>query len=164
MTVARRMVALIGLCVAVAAVPVASQAASGQSLVLAFVATDVGRQVTHDVGPKGWSTGDTYGGHMKLINRVPQLGQPTRAKVGSEYLVLHSTGSRSGTVRGAAALPDGSIIVRGRFTLGRAGDGLFFPIAGGTGRFAGARGTLYINDMIGRHSEIHRYLLLLPSG
>jgi hypothetical protein len=163
MKLVRRVTILMGICLAVAAVPVASQgAAARQRFALRFMATDVVKNVEHDVAPKGFSVGDTAWSRMSLFNRSAQLGEPAGARVGAESLVIRVTGPRSGTVRGVASLRGGSLIVRGGFKVGSPGSGLFFPIAGGTGRFAGAKGTLYINGMISPSSELHTYRLSLP--
>ena len=61
-------------------------------------------------------------------------------------------------------LPAGSLIVKGAFKIGSNGSGFLWPVAGGTGRFSGAKGTLYINGMISPSSEHHTYTLSLPSG
>jgi len=52
-------------------------------------------------------------------------------------------------------LPAGSLIVKGAFKIGSNGSGFLWPVAGGTGRFSGAKGTLYINGMISPSSEHH---------
>lgn len=159
----RRATIATGICLAVAAVPVTSQgAAARQRFALRFIAKDLVKNVEHDVAPKGLSVGDTAWSRMALFNRFAQLGEPVGARVGAESLVIRMTGSRSGTVRGVASLRGGSLILRRGFKLGSPGSGLFFPIAGGTGRFAGARGTLYVNAMISPSSELSTYLFSLP--
>ncbi len=143
-------------------VPVASggQAARRQ-VVVRFLAVNIVENVTHDVSPKGWSRGDWFRSRMNLFNLALQFGRPASARVGTESLTVRSTGRRTGFVRGRTYLPGGSVIVKGRFRVGANGSGFRFPVAGGTGRYAGAKGTLYINYQISHGSEIHIYRLSL---
>jgi hypothetical protein len=158
-----RLVAAVGICALVVVVPVASggQAASRQ-VVVRFVAVNIVENIEHDVSPKGWSAGDWFRSRMNLFNLVPQFGRPASARVGTESLTVRGTGPRSGFVRGRTYIPGGSVIVKGSFRLRANGAGFLWPVAGGTGRFAGAKGTLYINYQISPGSEIHVYRLSLP--
>jgi len=84
----------------------------------------------------------------KLYNLVPQFGKPKGALVGSDSGTLKKTGTISFSFRGLARLPGGTLNVRGQVIGGERVSNL--TIAGGTGRFAGARGIVVIRGMAGQ--------------
>ena len=84
----------------------------------------------------------------KLYNLVPQFGKPKGALVGSDSGTLKKTGTISFSFRGLARLPGGTLNVRGQVIGGERVSNL--TIAGGTGRFAGARGVVVIRGMAGQ--------------
>ena len=59
-------------------------------------------------------------------------------------------------VMGVVSLPGGTIVYRGEGSLGSSKP---IPVVGGTGRFAGARGTLAVG---GGTSPLNTYRLTLP--
>jgi hypothetical protein len=84
----------------------------------------------------------------KLYNLVPQFGKPKGALVGSDSGTLKKTGTISFSFRGMARLPGGTLTVKGQVIGGERVSNL--TIAGGTGRFAGARGIVVIRGMAGQ--------------
>jgi hypothetical protein len=83
----------------------------------------------------------------KLYNLVPQFGKPKGALVGSDSGTLRKAGHISFSFTGVARLPGGTLNVRGQVVGGESVSNL--NIAGGTGRFAGARGVVVIREMGG---------------
>ena len=83
----------------------------------------------------------------KLYNLVPQFGRPKGALVGSDSGTLKKAGHISFSFSGVARLPGGTLNVRGQVVGGESVSNL--NIAGGTGRFAGARGVVVIREMSG---------------
>jgi dirigent-like protein len=84
----------------------------------------------------------------KLYNLVPQFGKPKGALVGSDSGTLKKTGTISFSFSGVARLPGGTLNVKGEVIGGEHISNL--TIAGGTGRFAGARGVVVIRELGGR--------------
>src|SRR3954454_17342844 len=111
-----------------------------------------------DFDPPGPSKGDRYTGTNLLRNRVAQIGKPKGALVGRDRVaVAFLTAKRTRTV-GVATLPGGTI----RFS--RTGPLVPAPrltIVGGTGRYAGARGTIAVSTR--RDTTYNTYSLTLGS-
>jgi hypothetical protein len=84
----------------------------------------------------------------KLYNLVPQFGKPKGALVGSDSGTLRKTGTISFSFRGVVRLPGGTLAVKGQVIGGERVSNL--DVAGGTGRFAGARGIVVIRGMGGQ--------------
>jgi hypothetical protein len=84
----------------------------------------------------------------KLYNLVAQFGKGKGALVGSDSGKLKQAGEMSASFTGIARLPGGTLNVRGRVILGEPVTNL--TIAGGSGRFAGARGVVVIREMRGQ--------------
>ena len=95
----------------------------------------------------------------KLYNLVPQFGKPKGALVGSDSGTLKKTGTISFSFRGMARLPGGTLTVRGQVIGGERVSNL--TIAGGTGRFAGARGVVVIRGMGGQGRAANIFHLTL---
>jgi hypothetical protein len=95
----------------------------------------------------------------KLFNLVPQFGKPKGAPVGTDSGTVRRTGTISAFFKGVARLPGGTLNVRGPVILGEPISNL--NIAGGTGRFAGARGVVVIREMgaAGRAANIFHLTL-----
>jgi len=148
-----------GICALVSAVALvwvaATPAAVSKTLVIRLKSIAIASTV-HDVPPKGISKGDAYVGRFRLLNVVPQFGRPAGAAVGKERSTLTLTTRTNGVVTGAVVLPGGTIRYRG---AGRLGSDAPIPVVGGTGRFAGARGTLIIGK---GNSPLNTYRLTLP--
>jgi len=106
--------------------------------------------------PTGPSKGDVYSGRFRLLNVVPQFGRAAGAAVGTEHSSLAITSRTTAVTHGVVSLPGGTITYGGR---GRLGSSAPIPVLGGTGRFAGARGTLTVG---GGASPLNTYRLTLP--
>jgi hypothetical protein len=83
------------------------------------------------------SKGDVYRVSSLLRNAVAQFGQAKGAFVGSEIATFTFLSRTRMEVKADANLPGGFIFAKGRVRLGH----LTYPVTGGSGRFAGARGT-----------------------
>jgi len=95
----------------------------------------------------------------QLINVNAQFGQPMGSLVGSDRLNLAFTSAEAAVVQGRAILPGGTISLSGRFNLAQTTISL--TVTGGTGAFAGARGTFAQTQ---GNSPIDTYTLALPAG
>jgi hypothetical protein len=84
----------------------------------------------------------------RLYNLVPQFGRPKGALVGSDSGTLRKTGTISFSFRGVVRLPGGTLTVKGQVIGGESVSNL--TVAGGTGRFAGARGIVVIRELGGQ--------------
>jgi len=120
----------------------AAWAAPAPTVVHLVSITTSGR--SNDTPPKGASKGDRFTTTSRLLNLRAQFGKAKGAVVGSDRGTVALTGARAGTVRGITKLPGGTISFRG--TLATSGRGNTIPVVGGTGLFAGARGTLTITS------------------
>lgn len=109
-----------------------------------------------DVPPKGLSKGDRYTGQDKLVNLIEQFGRKAGALIGTDSSTLTLTGATTGCVTGVAKLPGGTISIKG---CARLGVGVPIPVVGGTGAFAGARGTMTAGP---GNSPPNTYRLSLP--
>ena len=94
-----------------------------------------------DLPPQGLGAGDTIFTTSRLENAVSQLGKPRGAVVGHDRGTIRLTGPNAGAADGIATLPGGTIHFRGPIRVVSAKVEQI-PVVGGTGRFAGARGTL----------------------
>jgi hypothetical protein len=114
---------------------------------------------THfDASPKGLSKGDQFVGRSRLLNAARQFGKPVGAVVGSDYSVLTLTSSTTATVFGVARLPGGTLRFKGGGHLSN-GPSPPIPLIGGTGRYAGARGTVVVGP---GNTPLNTYRLTLP--
>ena len=114
------------------------------------------RTLVKDLPPKGPSKGDVYGGRFRLLNVVPQFGQQVGAAVGTEHSSLTLTSRTMARISGVVTLPGGTILYNGE---GRLGSNAPIPVVRGTGRFAGARGTLIVGA---GSSPLNTYRLTFP--
>ena len=83
------------------------------------------------------SKGDVYRITGLLRNAVAQFGKAKGAFVGSEIVTFSFVSRTQAEVEADTNLPGGFIFAGGRVRLGH----LTYPVTGGNGRFAGARGT-----------------------
>lgn len=96
-----------------------------------------------DKPPRKASAGDRELSTSRLVNARAQFGKPKGAVIGSDRFTMTLTSAKVARVAGVAKLPGGAISFSGRLTAGAAG-AVSIPVVGGTGVFAGARGTLTI--------------------
>ena len=129
------------LLVALVAVPAASSAQKRPTTIsVVSVATKV---VERDRPPKGGSKGDTVVFRDNLLNAEKQFGKAKGAKVGTDYGTLTFKSKTVAHFNGKAILPGGTLTLKGQvFSL--RGGGMTIPVTGGTGRYEGAHGTLYV--------------------
>jgi hypothetical protein len=116
--------------------------------------------VTHDVGKKGASKGDTIVYRDRLLNAAAQFGKKQGALVGSDGGTLTFTSAHTARFDGNATLPGGTLTLRGVVT-GVPGGGLIVPVVGGTGVFAHVHGTLTVGA--GRNHVLNTYRLVSSS-
>jgi hypothetical protein len=160
----QRIAVALGACVVIVVAPVASEARSTQNtwIVVQFKSVTVSER-DHDVAPKGPSAGDWATERSVLYNASAWSGYPKGAKVGWDSGVARVTGPYSVTVRGTTHLPGGIVYFRGRMTSA-GGPDTRVPVVGGTGRFAGAHGTLITTGALDASGKTHinTYSLHLP--
>jgi hypothetical protein len=151
-----RTVLLVVLCAGVATSPAV---ASGRVSLVITVKSVTVSSVHHEAAPKGTSKGDRYILRSQLRNVSRQFSKPAGAVVGRDSYTLTFTSATSWLMAGMTMLPGGTIrwSGQGRFR----NDQLEGPltVTGGSGAFAGARGT--ITGTSGATS-INTYRLTLP--
>lgn len=130
-------------------------AAAARTMVIRLRSVTVAPSIK-DLPPTGPSKGDVYGGRFRLLNVVPQLGRKAGAVVGTERSSLTLTSRTAAVIHGVVTLPGGTLVYGGR---GRLGSSAPIPVIRGTGRFAGARGTLTVGN---GNSPLNTYRLTLP--
>jgi hypothetical protein len=116
--------------------------------------------VSHDVGPKGASKGDTIAYRDRLVNAAQQFGKKKGEAVGSDSGTMTFTGPHTATFQGKAVLPGGTLTLSGPVYSTTAG--LVVPVTGGTGAFAHVHGTLLVGS--GSKRVPNTYRLVRPSG
>jgi ABC-type sugar transport system substrate-binding protein len=145
------------LAAAVLAAVLVPSAAQAQSVTIRVTSILVSLKTT-DVEPKGVvSRGDHNDYRNVLRNAVAQFGKAKGARVGSDSGRLTFTGAHTARYSGTARLPDGTLIVRG--TVRSVGKSLQYPVVGGTGRYASARGTLTVGTGDERAPNVYRLVL-----
>lgn len=155
-----RVTLILGL-LAAAVIAVPSGGTSGAKTIrLISIATS---HSAKDVAPKGPSAGDTSTDSDRLVNAVAQLGKPKGAVVGKDSGVFTLTSSSAARFDGTARFLGDTLRVRGMVVAIPTG-GIRLPVVGGTGRFAGATGTLTVTGP--RHStralNVYRFVFAPP--
>jgi len=114
-----------------------------------------------DKAPKGEAgIGDVIWAKSTLKNSVAQFGKPRGAVVGSDVATLTVTSPTSGDMKVQAKLPGGTLRSAGRIGESRAP---VIRVTGGTGAFAGARGTVEVISLNAAGDRtINVYRLRLP--
>ena len=131
------------------------------SLTIRLSSSPSGFERFEDRPPVGvQSKGDFYRAGSILRNTVPQFGKPKGARVGSDDFLVKTLSSSKSFVRGRTRLPGGLIRIDTVIPLGQSMR--FVPVAGGTGDFAGARGTLETIELAGVQRALNIYRLRLP--
>jgi len=133
-------------------VPAVTSAAGPPTVALISFTTS---SIATDRAPKGPSRGDRYVTTSRLVNAKRQFGAKKGAVVGSDRGTITLTGPRSARINAVATLPGGTIRVRGPMKE-QTNATLVVPVVGGTGAFAGARGTLTINGTAKRAWNVYR--------
>ena len=140
-----------------AAVSAATASAATQEIRVISVTVST---VSHDVGPKGASKGDTIAYRDRLVNAAQQFGKKKGEAVGSDSGTMTFTGPHTATFQGKAVLPGGTLTLSGPVYSTTAG--LVVPVTGGTGAFAHVHGTLLVGS--GSKRVPNPYRLVRPSG
>ena len=132
-------VPLILLAVGAATGSTAASAAAPTTIVITVKSVTTA-SIPTDKPPKGASKGDRVLLRDRLVNVAKQFGKPAGAVVGRDEGVLVLTSATSGTFEGVTTLPGGTIRLHGVIRNGIES----FSIAGGTGKYAHARGTIVV--------------------
>jgi Dirigent-like protein len=137
--------------------PAAGQARS--ALVIRLVSVNTSTSVK-DTPPTGASVGDSFTETSRLRNAVAQFGKPKGAVVGSDRATTTLVSAQAVRMQGTVRLPGGTLTIRGRVTGTQRS--VTVPVTGGTGRFAGARGTVTAAALPDGRSASNVYRLTLP--
>lgn len=139
-------------------VPVqAAQAEGEKSLTIRLIST-VASGRFEDRPPKGRTNkGDVTYVRSTLRNQVAQFGRSRGAVVGSDHAVSTLLSARTALAKVSVKLPGGTLRLRGKVDITRTTGAL--SVVGGTGAFAGARGTCSVHDL--QDSSINVYRLRL---
>jgi hypothetical protein len=140
--------------------PAAGSARANATLVVRLVSITTSTRVD-DKPPRGPTAGDRIFQTSRLLNAVPQFGKARNAVVGSDRGILTFTSPSTARLDVTATLPGGTLRVRGPLRMLRDGSQRY-PVVGGTGRFAGARGTVTVGASSGtrpRASNVYRLTL-----
>ena len=145
---------LVAIAVGVTVVAAASASGAAPATIVITVKSVTTAAIPSDKAPKGASKGDRLLLRDRLVNVARQFGKPPGAVVGRDEGVIVLTSPTSGTFEGVTTLPDGTIRLHGVIRNGV----LTFSVAGGTGRYAHARGTI---DVGSGKSPLNTYHLRL---
>jgi predicted metal-binding membrane protein len=141
-------------------------AAMRRTPTLIKVMTAQGPNKRHPHPPPG-DAGDTFDSSLILFNLGPQFGKPAKKMVGSmrfSYTLrkvcsgFTSKCSATADFETTTTLPGGTIVAGGR-GISIAKPTITVPVTGGTGRYAGARGTVTMGPL---STETNVYRLTLP--
>jgi hypothetical protein len=132
-------VPLILLAVGAATGSTAASAAAPTTIVITVKSVTTA-SIPTDKPPKGASKGDRVLLRDRLVNVAKQFGKPAGAVVGRDEGVLVLTSATSGTFEGVTTLPGGTIRLQGVIRNGIE----TYSVAGGTGKYAHARGTIVV--------------------
>jgi len=145
------------------AATVSSSASAGEAkrtMVIRLVSVTTSERFL-DAAPKGsLNAGDAFTSTSRLLNGVAQFGRPKGAVVGRDRGTATFVSSTRASVNGVATLPGGTVRFRGR--IGRECPCPLSVVAG-TGRFAGASGSLAVRNLgAGGRRALNVYTLTLP--
>ena len=135
--------------------------AESETVTIRLISVTTQIKVLTDRAPKRQlSIGDVLLAKSILRNEIPQFGRPKGAQVGSDTATVTLVSPTQTDVRVAVTLPGGTIKTSGRT---RQGGTRTIPVVGGTGTFAGARGTSEVIGVAGsRDTARNIYRLRLP--
>lgn len=135
----------------------AASAAPAETVVIRVRSVLTG-QSSKDVAPKNrFTKGDQVTMTDSLANLVPQFGKPKGAIVGADLARI--TFVREGVVRvvGIATFPDGTVRFEGVLSSSTSAA----RVVGGTGRYAGATGTITVRDLPKQGEAVNVYTIRL---
>jgi hypothetical protein len=149
----RRLIALLAFVLTLAGATTSASAATPSIVITVKSVTTA--SIPRDAPPKGASRGDRIIMRDRLVNVRKQFGKPAGAVVGRDEGILRLTSPTSGTFDGIATLPGGTIRLHGIIR-----DGIeTFTVAGGSGKYAHARGTIAIGS---GKSPLNTYRISFP--
>ena len=146
------------LLLALAAAAVVAPAAEAKRVTIAVTSVSLSAK-PNDVAPTGTSKGDTIEYRDRLLNARAQFGRAKGAAVGSDRGTMTCTSAHAATFSGVAVLPGGTLRLEGK-VIGLPNRSLAIPVAGGTGRFAKAKGYVVVGP--GTKRALNTYSLVLP--
>lgn len=134
----------------------AGRGSSEVSMTIRVTSTIAGTRAV-DVAPKGTSRGDRL--HVKSIlrNAVAQFGKKKGAVVGSDQAVFTLLTPTSASLTVVVKIPDGTLRVQGQVSPSTTSGRL--RVVGGTGSFAGARGSCEVRDLPDHSLNVYRLTL-----
>jgi Dirigent-like protein len=135
----------------VLAAAVLAPAAAAAKLTIKVTSVSVSAKAT-DVAPKGTSKGDTIAYRDRLLNAKG-------AVVGSDRGTMTFTSAHTATFAGIAVLPGGTVRLAGK-VVALPNKSFAIPVAGGTGRYAKARGYVLVGP--GEKRALNTYTLTVP--
>ncbi|HEY4349148.1 MAG TPA: hypothetical protein VGM80_16355 [Gaiellaceae bacterium] len=155
-----RLAALPGLAAAALALATASAASPAPSRTILVTSITV-KSVSHDIGPKGPSAGDTVVYADRLVNAAAQFGKGKGERVGADRGTALIVASQGAVLHGTTTLPGGTLTISGPITP-LANGGLTVAVTKGTGAFAHMRGTLIVGP--GKTRALNTYRLTRASS
>ena len=158
------LLAAVSIAVFLLALPAEASETVGQGSVTIRVISIPQREVLRDKPPKGLnrgeaSKGDVANGTTILRNAVVQFDKPKGAVVGSDRYILTFTSPTRALIKVEARLPGGTVRAQGRASMIVAP--ITISVTGGSGTYAGARGTSEARSLAGGRS-LNVYRLRLP--
>ena len=130
------------------------------SLTISVLSSTITDRLVRDVAPKKRSSpGDVYWSSASLTNHVPQFGQRSGALVGIEYTTWTLLRGHRALVRSTAVLPRGEIHSKGGVLDRKTFQTI--AIIGGSGRYAGARGSVTAEE-VGQLVAVETFRVRLP--
>ena len=140
----------------------AADRAAARTQTITLVSKTVSVRALADKAPKGKpSRGDVFQEKSELRNAVAQFGRPKGALVGSDVAVATLLETPRLRLRITVKLPGGTLRAGGVIAI----VGQRFPVIGGTGAFAGARGSSEVRRLDPDGGlALNIYRLQLPSS
>jgi hypothetical protein len=156
----RAAVLLASVSVVIALPAAASDGATAKSLTIRVYVTEVTQSIK-DVPPKTlrlggeYTKGDTVRGTEVLRNAVRQFDKPKGANVGTDRYVIIGVALQKVRVDFVTSFPGGTVHAHGE---GKRPSKPEVPIVGGTGRYAGATGSIEGQHLAnGKKLNIYRF-------
>jgi hypothetical protein len=159
----RAAVLLASVSVVIALPAAASDGATAKSLTIRVYVTEVTQSIK-DVPPKTlrlggeYTKGDTVRGTEVLRNAVRQFDKPKGANVGTDRYVIIGVALQKVRVDFVTSFPGGTVHAHGE---GKRPSKPEVPIVGGTGRYAGATGSIE-GQHLANGKKLNIYRLQVP--
>jgi hypothetical protein len=159
----RAAVLLASVSVVIALPAAASDGATAKSLTIRVYVTEVTQSIK-DVPPKTlrlggeYTKGDTVRGTETLRNAVRQFDKPKGANVGTDRYVIIGVALQKVRVDFVTSFPGGTVHAHGE---GKRPSKPEVPIVGGTGRYAGATGSIE-GQHLANGKKLNIYRLQVP--